>query len=152
MKVTEIDWYALHKTQYHDYLKTPETLPEVLKSVTNPEHKKFWFREGEKDQYRCFCFCHGQWWEYRTLQHGFYEFHVPTTLRSIENFREFERMRRTSPELFKALLPKVRKDVDFWFMKDHNHKSNRDASKGFLAFCKKNNIKRKNPRLPLPLP
>lgn len=150
MKVTQIDWYALHKTQYHDYLMEPTNLPDVLRSVTNPEGKKFWFREGKKDLYRAFCFCHGQWWEYKELQYGFYEFHVPTTLRSMENYKEFEKMRQSSPELFKAFRSKAQKDLEFWFMVDYRHKSNLVARKGFYAFSKKNGIKRNITPVPLP--
>jgi hypothetical protein len=136
-KVTELDWYAQKKNLSNQYLKAPTNLPEVLKNVKNPELKKFWFREGQENQYRCFCFCHGQWWEYRELQDGFYEFHVPKHLRTLENWKEFSRMQKNSPELFKAFLPVARKDVDFWFMVNHGQQTRLEVKKNVVSFMKK---------------
>lgn len=151
MKVTTNNWYAENSKMYRDYLMEPSSLPPVLLEIPNPKHKKFWFRAGGRT-YRCFCFCHGQWWEFKELQDGFYEFHVPTILRSMENYKEFQRMQATSPELFKAFLPKVRKDVDFWFMVDSGMKIRFDTRKRHLSFCKNNKIVRTKTTTPLPLP
>lgn len=133
------------------YLYKPEAIPSVLSEVKNPEGKKFMFRLGE-NRYESFCFQNGEWYKYKRIDDGFYDFHTPKL--TFEEYLDICTFRKTNPRLFSKLQNRLKTDFQFHDFQNVSNQSMKWSAlrhrKRFLEFCAKRNIPYRVEILPLP--
>lgn len=159
-KVLELDGFAKFSVHNNErwnaeilrcYLCKAVTIPSVLSEVKNPEGKKFMFRLGE-NRYESFCFQNGEWYKYKRIDDGFYDFHTP--MLTFEEYLDIRCLRKANPKLFSKIRSRFETDCMFYDFQYISNQSTRWSSlrahKRFLEFCAKRDIPFKVEPLPLP--